>query len=146
MSNPADDPGGEAPPDATVVTSPLRFVYVGVGMLFVGLGALGVVLPGLPTTPFMILAAWMFSKSSARFHAWLWNHRVFGPYIRQWARHRVIPTHAKVMSLTFMTVGLGVVVYRDLPLVLTAAVGLACAWGAVFVLRCPSEAPRRIDG
>jgi hypothetical protein len=146
MSDATKETGADAPPQLSVSRSPLRYLYIAAGLMFVGLGALGVLLPGLPTTPFMILAAWMFSRSSARFHAWLWNHRVFGPYIRQWSRHRVIPTHAKVISVSFMVVGLGIVVYRDLPLFVTGVVALACAWGAVFVLRCPSAAPQRFEG
>lgn len=139
------EPEADTPPERSVFKNPLRILYVVAGLLFVGLGGLGVVLPGLPTTPFMILAAWAFSRSSPRFHAWLWNHRVFGPYIQQWARHRVIPTHAKVLSVSFMTAGLGFIVYRDFPLFVTLGVAAACAWGAVFVLRCPSEAPQRIE-
>ena len=136
----------ETQPLPSIERGPLRFVFVGVGFLFVGLGALGVLLPGLPTTPFMILAAWMFSKSSPRFHAWLWNHRIFGPYIRQWSRHRVIPTHAKAVSLSFMAIGLGTAIYRGVPFLVTLVIAVACAWGAIFVLRCPSRAPERAAG
>jgi len=122
-------------------SGPVRLLFLGIGFVFVGLGGLGVVLPGLPTTPFMLLAAWMFSKSSPRFHAWLWNHRVFGPYVRNWARHRVIPMHAKVVSVAVMTIGLAVLIERGTHLAIVLTVAAVCAYGAYFILRRPSRAP-----
>lgn len=114
---------------------------MGLGFGFVGLGGLGVVLPGLPTTPFMLLAAWMFSKSSPRFHAWLWHHRVFGPYVRDWARHRVIPMKAKLLSTGVMALGMGIMVVQQVPWAASGpAIGL-CAVGSLFIWRCPSAPP-----
>lgn len=139
------DPSPSGPPVVSERSGPLRWVFVGLGFTFVGLGAMGVVLPGLPTTPFMLLAAWMFSKSSARFHAWLWNHRIFGPYVRDWHRHRVIPLHAKVLSLSFMTFGLGLMLWRQSPLPLIGVTAAVCIGGAVFILRRPSRAPATPD-
>lgn len=141
MSTPSE-PG---PPPVTERSGPLRLVYLGLGFLFVGLGALGVILPGLPTTPFMLLAAWMFSKSSARFHHWLWTHRVFGPYVRNWSRHRVIPAHAKVISLLFMSLGLTILVVRQSHYAIVLTTAAVCIWGAVFILRCPSRVPVRTN-
>ena len=71
------------------------------------LGAIGVLLPGLPTTIFLLMALWAFSKSSARFHGWLYNHRILGRSIRDWHQHRVIPLKAKVMALSMMALTLG---------------------------------------
>lgn len=137
------DPAAPIPPIPPIQerTGPLRYLYLGLGFVFVGLGTLGIILPGLPTTPFMILAAWMFSKSSARFHAWLWNHRLFGPYVREWNRHRVIPIHAKILSSSFMGLGLGGMIYRGAPWPLLAATLALCAWGTWFIYRCPSRPP-----
>jgi len=76
------------------------------GLGFVGLGGLGVVLPGLPTTPFLILAAACFAKSSPRLHGWLMNNRLFGPILRNWEESRSIPRRAKIISLiTILLVG-----------------------------------------
>lgn len=63
-----------------------------------GLGLLGVVLPLLPTTPFVLLAAWLASRGSPEFAAWLENHRTFGPMILDWRRGRVVPVRAKVLA------------------------------------------------
>lgn len=59
---------------------------------------IGVVVPLLPTTPFMLLAAYGFARSSPRLHDWLLNHRQFGPLIHNWREHRAIRRSAKVVS------------------------------------------------
>lgn len=69
------------------------------GCLFVLLGAIGVVMPVLPTTPFMILAAACFAKSSPRFHHWLLTNRVFGPLINNWNSERFIEPNTKLRAL-----------------------------------------------
>ncbi|MEL6233685.1 MAG: YbaN family protein [Pseudomonadota bacterium] len=73
----------------------MRPVWFLIGLLSVGLGALGVVLPLLPTVPFMLLAAFSFARSSPRFHDWLLAHRTFGPQIVAWRDHGAIPRRAK---------------------------------------------------
>ena len=63
-----------------------------------GLGLVGIFIPGLPTTVFLIIAFWAFSKSTERFQNWLWFHPKFGPPIRAWHMHRVIPVRAKIFA------------------------------------------------
>ena len=94
-----------SPPNAN--PGPARWVYFGLGWAFFGLGALGALLPVLPTTPLMILALWAFSKSSARFQHWLYRHRVFGPPLQRWHEYRVIPTSAKLAAVGAMAASLG---------------------------------------
>ena len=66
------------------------YLVMALGFLFVGIGAVGIVLPVLPTTPFLLLAAGCFAQSSERWHAWLINTRLFGGLIRDWEEHRCI--------------------------------------------------------
>lgn len=80
----------------------MRPLWLAAGALSAGLGLIGIVVPLLPTTPFMILAAACFARSSPRLHDWLWNHRVFGPAIRDWREHRAIPRKAKIFSVAAM--------------------------------------------
>lgn len=118
-----------------------RWVYLALGFTFVGIGGLGILLPGLPTTPFMILAAWAFSRSSRRFHDWLYHHPLFGPSIQRWRAHRVIPLPAKLMSLTAMMGSFVLLAWRgsSLPGLIVVAVGMS--WGTWFIWRCPSKVP-----
>ena len=68
------------------------------GIVALILGAIGVFLPLLPTTPFVLLAAYCFSKSSEKLHQWLLNHKVFGALISDWENHGVIQTKVKVLT------------------------------------------------
>ncbi|WP_456385928.1 YbaN family protein [Desulfolithobacter sp.] len=69
------------------------------GVVSLGLGALGIVLPLLPTVPFVLLAAACFAKSSSRIHAWLCSSHLFGPMISQWQASRSIPKKSKTLAL-----------------------------------------------
>lgn len=83
-----------------------RWLLIALGWLAVVLATLGVMLPLLPTTPFLLLAAWCFARSSPRFHHWLLYRSWFGRYIRTWQQHRALPPGVKwkailVTVLTF---------------------------------------------
>jgi uncharacterized membrane protein YbaN (DUF454 family) len=83
-----------------------RWILIVSGVFFVSLGALGVVLPLLPTTPFLLLAAACFARSSEHLHQLLLDNPTFGPMIRSWEEHRCIPRPAKrVALLTIAGVG-----------------------------------------
>lgn len=75
-----------------------RVVLLGLGGLAVALGVIGIFLPLLPTTPFLLLAGLCFSQSSPRFEAWLLEHSWFGPPIKDWRRNRVIRVRAKILA------------------------------------------------
>ena len=76
-----------------------KLFYLFIGFFFVLLAILGIFLPLLPTTPFLILAAMFFSKSSKRWHNWLLNNRIFGPFLSNWESYRCIPYNAKLLAL-----------------------------------------------
>ena len=82
----------------------LRGLLLVTGFVFVGLAGLGAVLPVLPTTPFLLVAAACFARSSPRFYAWLLSNRLFGPLIRDWRAHRTIPRGAKVWAIGMIAV------------------------------------------
>lgn len=85
----------------------MRLFWIALGLSAVALGLVGLVLPLLPTTPFMILAAAAFAKSSPRLHDWLTGHPVFGPAITNWRDHRAISPRAKRMAITAMAAAFG---------------------------------------
>lgn len=76
--------------------------YRALGLLFLGLGLLGVALPILPSTPFILLAAWFFARSSARWHQRLLASELFGPMIRNWESSRCIACRTKIVAIASM--------------------------------------------
>lgn len=80
----------------------IRKVLIVAGTLFVGLGIVGIFLPILPTTPFLLLAAACYARSSERFYRWLLNHRWFGKYIRTYQEGKGIPVKAKALSISLI--------------------------------------------
>jgi uncharacterized membrane protein YbaN (DUF454 family) len=118
---------------------PLLFIL---GWLLFGLGFVGAFVPVLPTTPLMLLALWCFSRSSKRFHDWLYTHRLFGPPLQQWHEHRVIPLAAKVVSVLFMTLSLVYVFgYSVTPAWVKILMTSTMAIGFWFILTKPSVPP-----
>lgn len=115
-----------------------RLLWLSLGLICVTLGTVGLFLPLLPTTSFMLLAAFSFARSSPRLHRWLVSHRTFGPLISDWQAHKAISRRAKVLSLISMGVILGVSALLKLPLwvLLTQLCVLGCV--AVFIVSRPT--------
>ena len=119
----------------------MRRMYFFLGWFFFGVGAVGVAVPVLPTTPFMLLALWSFSKSSQRFHDWLYTHKVFGPALRQWRAYRVIPRKVRVIAVVTMASSLIYLVgFTHTPVWVKGLIGLIMLYGAWFILSKPSQA------
>jgi hypothetical protein len=112
------------------------------GFVFFALAMLGVVLPLLPTTPFLLLALWAFSRGSLRLRNWLYHHPVFGPRLHLWQRHRVIPLRVKVIAYVTMAVSfllmwlVARVQWHSL-----AASGALMLAGSAYIARRPSRPP-----
>jgi uncharacterized membrane protein YbaN (DUF454 family) len=119
---------------------PARLFLVGLGSVFVGLGAVGAFLPVLPTTPFLLLAAACYARASARFHRWLLSSRIFGPTIAEWQRHRSIARRTKIMAIALLTVTIATSVVFFVKQDLARAVLILTGAGViVFLLRVPSR-------
>lgn len=88
-----------------------RTILIIIGWLAVVLATFGVVLPLLPTTPFLLLAAWCFARSSPRFHYWLLYRSWFGGYLRHWQQHRALPPGAKLRAIVFIVITFAVSLY-----------------------------------
>lgn len=82
-------------------------LYKPLGFLFLLLGLLGIPLPILPSTPFILLAAWFFARSSEKWHQWLLNSQLFGPMISDWENRRCITCRTKVVATAAMIVAGG---------------------------------------
>ena len=81
-----------------------KFLWIFLGLLFVGLGAIGVVVPGLPTTPFLILAAACFIRSSQKLYDWLIQNKTFGPYLKDYREGKGIPKKAKILAVSMIII------------------------------------------
>ncbi|KKB79765.1 hypothetical protein VW35_04455 [Devosia soli] len=118
----------------------VRALYFVLGILLLLAGIIGIFVPLMPTTIFLILAAWCFSRSSRRLETWLLGHKTLGPTIVNWRRHGVIPRRAKILASTGMMLGFVIFLMAAHPawwLVLLVAFSLAaCAW---YVLSRPSQ-------
>ncbi|MBT3873543.1 MAG: YbaN family protein [Actinobacteria bacterium] len=74
-------------------------VFFTIGILSLSLGYVGIVVPGLPTTVFILIAAWAFSKCSTKFTYWIENHRLFGPMVLNWQQYRGLSRRAKKVAI-----------------------------------------------
>ena len=124
-----------------------RYMLIAVGWLATLLGLIGAVLPIMPTTPFLIVAAYCFSRASPRLHARLLSLRFFGPMLADWEQHRVIRTRAKVSaSLAIALLMSYPVVLAQRELWLRLVVGLAGICVVCFIWSCRSEVPKLDSG
>jgi uncharacterized protein len=134
---PVRDYGQEARLAASRVA---RFWYLAAGHLSVGLAILGVFLPLLPTTPFLLLAAGCYARGSVRFYNWLLNSPTFGPIIHNWREHRSVALKHKLTAIALIVVSIGASVAFIPNLygrVIVGALGLG--W-IVVMLRLPTRA------
>ncbi len=127
--------------DGDIVANPLlRALLQGLGWLAVALGAIGVVLPGWPTTPWLLVAAVLFARSSPRFYRWLLNHRVFGPTVRDVRSGRGLPRSTKAFVVTMIVIFAGSSsVWLLTRSWLGAPVAVVGVIGLVYVLRLPTK-------
>lgn len=118
------------------------------GVILLGVAYLGVILPGLPWSTPAVGAAYCFAKSSDRMHRWIYNHKIFGPFLLGWQEKRIFPTKAKYLMVVTMCSSLAVMWFTTgniIAIAWTAAfMALVCVWG----FRYPgseAEWKRRVD-
>ncbi|MEZ5821659.1 MAG: YbaN family protein [Xanthobacteraceae bacterium] len=117
----------------------MRIAYFGLGWVMVALGVIGLVMPLMPGTVFLIIAAACFARSSPRLEAWLLDHPRFGKSLRDWRTAGAIPRSAKAMACAGMTVGFFVFWYSvDPSPPLAAVVGLSFLACAAYVVSRPA--------
>ena len=112
----------------------LRVLWVGLGCLFVGLGAIGAVVPGMPTTVFLVLAAACFIRFSQRLYDWLISNKTFGPYLKDYREGKGIPRRAKVLALSMIVIFVSFAVFYAIEATqIKVLVGLIGLIGFLFV-------------
>ena len=80
-----------------------KYMWMSLGFLSLGMAYVGVVVPGIPFSVFLVFAAYCFAKSSKKWHDWLYNHKYFGPFLTNWVQKKVFPTWAKYMMIAVMS-------------------------------------------
>jgi uncharacterized membrane protein YbaN (DUF454 family) len=133
-------------PDPRPPSSSLaRWPFAVLAYLCVGLALLGVLLPGLPTVPFLLLAAWAAARGSKRLHDWLYSHPRFGAALVDWERERAVSSRSKVVAITLLSASWLFLTWRsDSPWVPVAMAALFLAVGT-FLLTRPAPS-RESDG
>jgi uncharacterized membrane protein YbaN (DUF454 family) len=116
------------------------WLFIALGWMSLALGLVGVFLPLLPTTPFVLLAAFFFSRGSERLHRWLVEHPRFGGHIRDWEAEQVVPLVGKYAStLTMVPLVAWAIVTREIPLALELMMGATVAGTLWFIWTRPSH-------
>jgi uncharacterized membrane protein YbaN (DUF454 family) len=118
----------------------LRWTFVTLGWLFFILGIIGILLPVMPTAPFILLAAGCWARSSRRFHFWLINHKYFGKFVRDWEENHAVPLYAKCLATVMITASTIMLFYR-LPadmMWMAWAVAAVCSGVAIYLFRLPN--------
>lgn len=96
--------------EASNLSRPVRVILIVIGTVFVGLGIIGLLLPVVPTTPFLLVAAACYARSSTRFYNALLANPWFGPLIKEWRETGTIPSRAKLIALVLIAVSFGVTI------------------------------------
>ena len=124
-----------------------KVLWTTVGLLSLGMAYIGVVTPGIPYSPFVVFAAYCFSKGSERMHKWIYNHKLFGPFLTNWGEKRVFPLKMKYFMLAMMSLSLVLMSIGPVPLRGVVFTGIFMACVATWAWRFPSsveEYDRRI--
>jgi len=109
-----------------------RYLLLVFAVLCVALGVIGIFVPGLPTTVFILMAGWAAARSSPRFHNWLESHRIFGPMLRDWRKHGAVSRRSKITA-TVMMAACAVILFLTttriwMAEIITAVMALVLMW------------------
>lgn len=117
-----------------------RWLFNGLGGIFLLLGVAGIFLPLLPATPFLLLAGFFFSRGSPQFHQWLLNHKYFGPPILDWERQGMIRRPTKLLASTMLAISAVVIFPKEtIPLLGKASFSLIAVGVLLFIWTRPSN-------
>lgn len=115
-----------------------RWAYKALGFVCVGLAAIGVALPVMPTTIFLIVAAWAFARSSDALNDWLHRHRLFGPLLCDWEDHGVIRTQAKIAAVGMIGLSFLIALMTGSPPWVLAPLALVLGAVSLFIVSRPA--------
>ena len=114
-----------------------RWLLRALAVTSLAVGMLGLVIPGLPTTVFILIAGWAAMRSSPRLHAWLWQHRLFGPMLQNWAAGGLVSRRVKRSAATMMAVCALILWFTSTPLWVRALASSCMAVVLIWLWRRP---------
>jgi uncharacterized membrane protein YbaN (DUF454 family) len=115
-----------------------RFLWKILGFISLGMAYVGLVTPGIPYSCFVVFAAYCFAKGSPKMHAWLYNHKIFGPFLTNWGEKRVFPTKMKFFMLAMMSTSL-IIMSFTVPVKGVIYTGIFMFFVAVWAWRFPGS-------
>ena len=118
-----------------------KAILLTLGWICVGLGFIGIFVSGLPTTIFLIIALWAFTQSSKKFQTWLLNHKKFGPILKNWQSHKVVPQRAKILMAILQISAVILVHYVCKNLIISTSLAVILIFVALYVFSLPNKAP-----
>ena len=115
-----------------------QFLWKILGFLSLGMAYVGLITPGIPYSCFVVFAAYCFAKGSPRMHAWLYNHKIFGPFLTNWSEKRVFPHRMKFFMLAMMSTSL-IIMSFTVPMRGVVYTGIFMLCVAVWAWRFPGS-------
>ena len=116
-----------------------RYLLIALGWLCVGLAFIGAIIPGIPTTIFLIIALWAFAKSSKKLHTWLLSHRKFGPALKNWQGHKVVPKKAKMLMVILQIIAVIMLYFTTKSMPFSVILSVILIFVAWYVISLPSS-------
>jgi len=116
-----------------------KFLWKILGFCSLGMAYVGVITPGIPYSPFVVFAAYCFAKGSPKMHAWLYNHKLFGPFLTNWSEKRVFPQRMKYFMLAMMSTSLIIMWFTGVKPIGILSTGIFMACVAVWAWRYPNS-------
>ena len=122
---------------ALIQNKPLRYLVFGLGILALVAGFIGIFLPLLPTTPFILLATWCFFKSSPKTYSWIRQHPRFGPILKDWEERKAIARSTKILAILMIALSLTGIWLKASLLVVKIALTVLLATVSLFIVTRP---------
>ena len=117
----------------------LRLIYILLGTIFLIIGSIGIIVPGLPTTPFLLLTAFFYIRSSRKLYDWLLNHKFLSKYIYVFVENKSMPLHSKIIAIGMMLVMVSIsVIFFIETMIWKIIVSVSGIIGIVVVLNLPT--------
>lgn len=116
-----------------------KFLWKILGFLSLGMAYVGLITPGIPYSCFVVFAAYCFAKGSPTMHAWLYNHKIFGPFLTNWNTKRVFPTKMKFFMLAMMSTSLLIMWFTGVKPIGIISTAVFMALVAIWAWRFPGS-------